>query len=101
MLATNRTISFAILLYDNPTLNTLHSINNLIPAEVGFNAGDRRRYASIPLTSLQEVNVYRIDGKYFSLLYLELAKESVNGSGLTKRAVLHSDIVLLLSGLAL
>ena len=63
MLATNGTISFAILLYNNPT--TLNDINNyLTPVEVGFNAGDRERYANIPLTSLQEVNVYRIDGEH-------------------------------------
>ena len=68
MLATDGTISFAILLYNNPT--TLHVLNNLIPIEVGFNAGDQERYASIPLTSLQEVNVYRIDGEH--LLYSTL-----------------------------
>ena len=62
VLTTDGTISFAILLYNNPT--TLHVLNNLIPIEVGFNAGDQERYASIPLTSLQEVNVYRIDGEY-------------------------------------
>ena len=66
MLATDGTISFAILLYKN--LAILNNINGLIPVEVGFNAGDRQRYASIPVTSLQEVNVYRIDGEYTLIL---------------------------------
>ena len=67
MLATDGTISFAILLYENPA--TLNNIDNLIPAEVGFNAGDQQRFASIPVTSLQQVNVYRVDGEWF-LIYL-------------------------------
>ena len=62
VLATDGKVSFAILLYKNLTI--LNLIDGFIPVEVGFNAGDQERYASIPVTALQEVNVYRIDGEY-------------------------------------
>ena len=62
MLATDGTVSFALLLYEDPP--KMISISHLRPVEVGFNAGDRQRYASIPVTDLQQVNVYRIEGEY-------------------------------------
>ena len=61
VLVTDRTSSFAIVMYDNlTTLQILHSFSDLV--QVGFNAGDRQRYLNIPVNSLQQVNVYRIDG---------------------------------------
>ena len=59
VLATDGRVSFAIILYKN-----LNIIDASLPVEVGFNAGDQERFAHIPVTSLQEVNVYRIDGEY-------------------------------------
>ena len=56
VLATDGKVSFAIFLYKN--------LDAFIPVEVGFNAGDQERFANIPVTSLQDVNVYRIDGEY-------------------------------------
>ena len=58
VLVTDRMSSFAIIIYDDlSTLQTLHSF-----VQVGFNAGDRQRYLNIQVNSLQQVNVYRIDG---------------------------------------
>ena len=58
VLVTDRTSSFAIVIYDD--LSIIQTLS--IPVQVGFNAGDRQRYLNIPVNSLQQVNVYRIDG---------------------------------------
>ena len=58
MLVTDGTSSFAMVLYNN--LENLRGV--AAPIQVGFNAGDRQRYLNIPVNSLQQVNVYRIDG---------------------------------------
>ena len=60
VLVTDRTSSFAIVMYDN--VSTLQTLSN--PVQVGFNAGDGQRYLNIPVNSLQQVNVYHIDGMY-------------------------------------
>ena len=70
MLVTDGRSSFGIVLYDNPTLFN----NVLVPAQVGLNAGDRRRYINIPAAVLQQEHIIRIDGIHvcnsYSLLEL-------------------------------
>ena len=57
MLATDGKISFAIFLYDN-----LDSLTSLFRSQIGFNAGDRQRFSNIESDSLENINVFRIDG---------------------------------------
>ena len=59
VLVTDRMSSFAMIIYDNlATVQSLLSLGSAV--QVGFNAGDRQRYLNV--NSLQQVNVYRIDG---------------------------------------
>jgi len=59
VLSTNGMVSFAAFIYYDPS--------RLIPDNqvIGFNAGDRRRLANIPVESLQVLNLFRIDGMSF------------------------------------
>ena len=61
--SSDRTSTFAIVMYDNlAAVRALFSLG--VPVQVGFNAGDGQRYLNIPVNSLQQVNVYHIDGMY-------------------------------------
>ena len=60
MLITDGRHSFAIGSYKNPTALA----NAFVPFQVGLNAGDQRRYVNIPVTSLLEENIIRIDGMH-------------------------------------
>ena len=71
MLATDGEVSFATFLYDDP--NILMNITSSVNALVGFDAADQSR-SSIILSSkqrnyiLESTNVFRIDGKYFTIM---------------------------------
>ena len=58
VIATDGTASFAIFLYKND-INTLHDLHE---PQIGFNAGDGERMTNIPVDSVENVNIYRIDG---------------------------------------
>ena len=68
VLSTDGKTSFATFLYDNVIKNLLacdlnNSLDVLRRLTIGFNAGDRERFLNIPRSDLEEINVFRIDGK--------------------------------------
>ena len=56
VLSTDGRRSFAMFLYEYPD-----SLPYLLH-QIGFNAGDRFRWSNIQADSLENVNIYRIDG---------------------------------------
>ncbi len=63
MLATDGRASFAIFIYAD-----IAELQSVALATSGFNAGDRTRLADFEPTSLDTVNVFRIDGAYVCAL---------------------------------
>lgn len=70
VLSTDGDASFAALIYEDPS----DVINFPITHQVGFNAGDNSRAINIlekesdtPIIDLQRVNVFRIDGNYYTV----------------------------------
>ena len=64
VLSSDGKTTFAAFVYDNATISAAQSFQGNILA--GFDAGDQIRSATIHrpgFTSLQNVNVFRIDGK--------------------------------------
>ena len=57
MLTTDGERSFAIFFYDNPSSWPL-----LQRHQIGFNAGDRRRWTNIDTNSIESIVIFRIDG---------------------------------------
>ena len=66
VLATDGTASFAIFLYGDVTTLDLQDVQ---PTQIGFNAGDGEHMSNIPISSLEPVNIYRIDGIIIVQLY--------------------------------
>ena len=56
VITTDGEVSFAIFLYMND-VTTLRQLT-----QIGFNAGDGEHLSNVPLYSIENVNIYRIDG---------------------------------------
>lgn len=66
VIATDGDSSFAAFLYSDYDLRILQFADapEFAPEfHIGFNAGDRRKWANIMVDSLETVNIFRIDGK--------------------------------------
>ena len=64
VLSTDGKTSFATFLYGNVVRNLLACdlLSSLNVWRRGFNAGDRKRFLTIPRSDIETINVFRIDG---------------------------------------